>query len=189
MPRNLRDDFRMYYNSTYVSRVVDGARWVMQVGEVTYRNEGYTTADILLHGRQIRCDHNGEDSEHAVWSADTIDSMQPHAGYYRLASNRTPVYIEFSPQNRTNRKGFEPSRAIVNGQAANLSIKQVAKMYGNSDFTGKVFIDLCLHKSRLLWRGLDVGSFHDGSLELDENYRFLDEYATKQLNRFTSNGG
>lgn len=184
MPRNLRDDFRMYYQGTYVTKKGEEVRRVMYVEEVVASNRGYNLSDIKLHGPVLCFDGKVRNDGYEAWSADQLEPYHPQSGYYKIGN--TPAYLEFLPQNRTNRKGFEASRVVVNGRPQGLSPQGVAKVFANPTFNGAVFVDLCLQKSRLLWRGVDIGSFHDGELKIEEDYQYLEEYVNKLVARFTN---
>lgn len=190
MPRCLRDDYRMYYNGTFITRVNDaGEVEVMNVGDVTYINNGYTPAHIVMIGNTYGLDKNGKVTTLTTtqWTGADIRPHLPEAGYYLIGS--TPLYIEFSLQNRSNRKGFEPSRTVVDGAGYRLSTNQIVTMFLKPDFKGKLFQDCCIAKSRILWRGDDVGSFHDGVMELNETFEYLRDHLGKQIELFRNNGG
>lgn len=182
---SLRDDFSMYYRGTYVTRVVDGVRKVLYVEEVSQHGIGRTPADIVLIGH-VTFFQGGRVRSVGMeqWAGDSIDSYYPESGYYRVGEANSPVFVEFSMGNRTNRKGLEGSRVLVNGRAVGLSSAAVTRMFCEDWFEGKVFVDMCIHQSRFMWRGMDVGTFHDGQLSLSNDYSFLHDLAGKHIEKF-----
>lgn len=184
MPRCLRDDFRMYYAGTYITRVVDGAIQVMLVDDVTYENHGYNVSEIHMIGCIYELNAQGAiiQINSTPFTADQIRPYYPQSGYYMIGN--APAYLEFQVQNRTNRKGFEVNRAMNDGEVIGLSRSQAIGLFLKPDFKGKIFQDMCIHRSRLLWRGSDVGSFHDGELELSPEHGFLREHVTKYIEQF-----
>lgn len=180
----LRDDFSLYYRGTYISRTRDGVRRIMFVEDVngggaTRRDQvelvgdvyGWNNDGFLALGRE-------------VWRGDTIEPFVPESGYYKIAARGEPGYLEYIAQNRTNRKGFEPNRVMVNGRASHLNSVTVARIFCDKPMAGRVGMDMCVSKNRFYWRGEDVGSFHDGVLELREDVAYLQDYAQKQINQF-----
>lgn len=185
MPRCLRDDFRMYYAGTYITRLVDGVLQVMSVEDVTYANHGYNVSDIHMIGCVYELNAGGQVIQNpnpTAFTADQIRPYYPQAGYYMMGNN--PCYLEFQVQNRTNRKGFENNRILHDGQIIAVTRSQTIGLFLKPDFKGKIFQDMCIHRSRLLWRGSDVGSFHDGQLELSPEHEHLREHVTKYIEQF-----
>ena len=190
MPRNLRDDYRMYYASTYITRLNEaGQLEVMQVEDVSFNANGYTPQDIVLHGATYGLDNKGKLTTLPVrhWYGNEIRPHLPEAGYYLIGT--TPMYIEFTVQNRSNRKGFEAGRAVADGMPLRLSTTHILGMILKPEFKGKLFQDCCIAKSRILWRGEDVGAFHDGVMELSNNFEYLRDHLGKQIELFRNNEG
>ena len=190
MPRNLRDDYRMYYAGSWVPRVCDGKPQVIYVGDVSYNNHGYNTSDIVLLGQIYEINPRGGavlSDTNVPFTADQITPFLPESDYYIVGT--TPMYLEFQVQNRSNRKGFENARIMGNGQHISLSNTDVIMMILQPDFKGKVFSDICLYRSRVLWRGEDVGSFHDGVLEILPTFAYLQDHIGKQIELFKGRNG
>ncbi len=185
----LRDDFRLYYNGTYVSKVVNGRRVVLYVEDVT--GGGAQRPDqVTLIGHEYTWDKSGfVENGRVAWTGNEIEPFVPESGYYKIGPSGTPGYLEYIPQNRTNRKGFEASRVTVNNRGVNLPPHMVARVFCDDTMQGRIGTDMCVFKSRFFWRGDEVGTFHDGVLTLNESVQYLQEYAQKLVNQFLSNQG
>lgn len=190
MPRNLRDDYRMYYSGTFITRHNEQEqREVMLVEDVTYTAHGFNPRDIVMIGPTYGLNDGGKIVQlpSRQWTGDQIRPYLPEAGYYALTGG--PAYVEFSVQNRSNRKGFESNRAIVDGHPVRLTTSNALGMILKPDFKGKLFQDCCFIKSKMHWRGEEVGTFHDGVLTLDEAFEYLRDHLGKQVELFRTNQG
>lgn len=179
---NLTDDFRMYYSGSYVCKSGENNTLdVMCVMDVLRKanRDGTKIEHMLFTGEVSKA---GNNSVMETWPGDDLVVFQPTTGYYRI-SDRTR-YISFNVGNRTNKKGFQANTTLADGQGFRPNIRQVWQLFNRTRPDNTFGRDLWLSSGKIFWKGLDIGKFHDGVLELNKEYNHIQEYVCKVLGRF-----
>lgn len=161
----LTEDWRMYFNGTYIFSTAFGEPRAMLVEDVERNEDG---DDRQLDGMSFSgtvYNVNGE-VEWGRWTADNRDDFRPVSGYFDLEGNgRRNRYITYHVANRSQRKGVDPRNILTNGQAQGMSGQRICRIYsqslemasrpGHRDF----YISA---ENNVYWKGLQVGTMTDG---------------------------
>ena len=175
---NLVGDFRMYYTSSYVARErEDGKLDVMYVADVTGGDDATSVKWLTFHGEVF----DGNSVNVRSWRGDEVCMFIPPSGYYMYGN--TPAYISYSVDNRTNKKGVQPSRILVNGRQLRINYENMYNLFNGIKPKNCFGRDLLLKDGHIHWRGQDAGLFNDGNLTLSEQFKHLETYVCKVLGR------
>ncbi len=178
---SLRDDLRMYYNGCYVSCVVNGDLRVLHVEDA--RTSSESTDDAELHGQLYRLTdrapvHLGYDAV----NFDDINPAMPLSGYYKFFDRTRPVYVEAQLQNRTTRKGFDPSRVLGDHGNFRLERTHFIQMFSPQAFEGRLRRDLIANSdNELHWRGNVIGTYREAEPTLFNQYTHMRTLVCKLL--------
>jgi hypothetical protein len=160
----LTEDFRMYFNNTYVFSMSNGEPQAMFVTGTTRLGNDTQLEGVGLLGDVYNA--RGLVAEGATWAASTIETLRPPSGYYDLRGDgRRRSYVTFQVANRTNRKGVDPRTLLINNRQAHINGSSMARLYaqalemnsrpGYRDFyrnpEGVVF-----------YKGFEVGTMEEG---------------------------
>lgn len=184
---SLRDDLSMYYRGTYVALAESpaGTTRVLYVQEA--RGDGRDLEDHSLWGNVYELNHesgicNCISEDHSV-PIPELDFRAPRSGYYRFQKGEV-YYFEYTVANRTNRKGFESSRAMINGSQMGFNWRQVLYLFAELSYPGRISRDFYLHpKGDLFYRGNAIGSVIKNELKLTQ-HKYLENILCKLLPRY-----
>ncbi|AWY03068.1 hypothetical protein SCYZ1_12 [Pseudomonas phage SCYZ1] len=167
----LTEDWRMYFNGTYIFSTSNGEPQAMLVEDVERVDGGDDRQldGMVFSGSTFNV--NGE-LEWARWSADIRDDFRPVSGYFDLEGNgRRNRYITYHVANRSQRKGVDSRNILTNGNASGMSGVRLARIYsqslemasrpGHRDFYIK-------EDGAVYWKGLSVGTMTDGAFTANQ---------------------
>lgn len=177
---SLVGDFRMYYTSTVVSKEEsDGSLSVMLVADVTGNGRDETKiANLRLHGETWGA--NG-DTGVKVWSADEVLAITPCSGYYKIGDRVR--YVTFRTDNRTNKKGFQNARVNYDGAPTRAVLRDCWVFFNRPPLKGRYTRDLYVGNNNINWKGVVVGTLHDGVVTINKQHNHVKELVCKVLGR------
>lgn len=176
----LTNDFRMYYQGTYVTRDTPMGYEVMFVAAVDSAGDDTDPHNVVFRGRTWGPD--GQDiSLDSRWRGDEVQARIPRFGYYNFGDG--PVYVSYASNNRTNRKGLDARIILFNGQSGGLNGRKASVLFNQCEFPGQFGRDLCVSNNRLLWKGQTVGTLRNGDVVLRKNKEHLKELICKLLGK------
>ena len=177
----LGGDFSMYYRGTYVSSFRDGGLQIMLVDEVTHQDDGTSLRDLRFSG--LTYGPKGVELGYSTWNGDEVDFSVPKAGYRCYGAKKTPIYVSYMAQNRTNRKGVTLDSIFTNPRI-NISNEFIFNIFSDEPFEGRVSRDMVVSKGNILWKNhLHVGTFNDGVVTIFKKHEAIKEYVCKLLAR------
>lgn len=176
---NLVSDFRMYYSGSYIAKEADdGKLHIMMVADVTGNADGTSINDLTFHGEVF----DGQRTNVHMWNGSDVCVYIPPSGYYMYG--KIPAFFSYSVDNRTNKKGVQPNRILVNGRQLRLNYENMYNLFNRIKPKNCFGRDLLLKDGHIFWRGQDAGLFTDGNLTLENNFTHLETYVCKVLGRF-----
>lgn len=167
----LTADFQMYYSGTYVFRLINGVPHAMLV-DGTERNGDDTQLEGVLFIGSVWDERNGLDVQQ--WPASEIDSIRPMSGYYNLNLNGDRRwYIQYSVNNRSQRKGFDSRNLIVDGEPNGLGGVKICRIYAQTlEMNSRpAHRDLWINGDKLHWKGTEVGTMTAGAFTAHEQFK------------------
>ena len=177
---SLVGDFRMYYSGTVVSKEEeDGSLSVMLVADVTGNGRDETkVANLALHGTVV---NKAGDAGVQMWKASDVLAITPCSGYYRVGDR--VHYVTFRTDNRTNKKGFQNARVSYDGAGVRATLRDCWVFFNRPILKGRYSRDLYVGNSKINWKGVEVGTLHDGVVTINKEHNHVKELVCKVLGR------
>ncbi len=186
---SLRDDLRMYFGGSFVGfRGTDGEPRAMYVSDISYDGDGDQLSSYKLHGTVFKpAGSKGKVVAEPEYGGTSVEGITyfPKSGYYNC--NGKVSYVEFTLANRTNRKGLEANRVIVDGQQGAGDTRSIAALFLDQPFPGQLCHSRDWHLdsgNNIHFRGQHVGLVENKQPKLDDQYKYLEAPLCKLLDRF-----
>lgn len=167
----LTDDWRMYFNGTYIFSNINGEYRAMYVDDVVRTGDDRGLEGMVFSGNTYNI--HGEVG-HEEWTADRRIDFRPISGYYDVSGNGRKTWVTFHIPNRTQRKGLDSRNVIADGVPGTLNARKLVRMFIQSlEFMSKPGSrDFYIREdSRVSWKGMEVGNMVDGVLVCNEIHK------------------